>query len=279
MGGRQDASAAPCKPADETDGLQGLLKVETDARFAIQTNVLHGSNSKPAPCMSGSESKPTPALHERLVGEEVIAFHEQLHIETDRLHEQLNIDVGRLREMTQIDIDAHHEIRQPNAGLMRGGGRLGVGAILLPAQDWRGQPCCQRRIGGGNPVASAGLAGAIASAGLTGGNPAASAGLTARRVSGENHSVGENQITDRPSARGWQAGGFDARQEPLSSEGVSQMDSIPPGRLLTLVRPGNDLVLRESGKQFHSRCRYRVYNRGSWSLPLTTICTGLAITV
>ena len=30
----------------------------------------------------------------------------------------------------------------------------------------------------------------------------------------------------------------------LSLEGVSQMDSIPPGRLLTLVRPGNDLVLR-----------------------------------
>ena len=27
-------------------------------------------------------------------------------------------------------------------------------------------------------------------------------------------------------------------------EGVSQMDSIPPGRLLALVRPGNDLVLR-----------------------------------
>ena len=30
----------------------------------------------------------------------------------------------------------------------------------------------------------------------------------------------------------------------LSLEGVSQTDSIPPGRLLTLVRPGNDLVLR-----------------------------------
>ena len=30
----------------------------------------------------------------------------------------------------------------------------------------------------------------------------------------------------------------------LCLEGVSQMDSIPPGRLLALVRPGNDLVLR-----------------------------------
>ena len=32
--------------------------------------------------------------------------------------------------------------------------------------------------------------------------------------------------------------------QALSLEGVSQMDSIPPGTLLTLVRPGNDLVLR-----------------------------------
>ena len=31
---------------------------------------------------------------------------------------------------------------------------------------------------------------------------------------------------------------------PLSLEGVSQMDSILPERLLALVRPGNDLVLR-----------------------------------
>ena len=31
---------------------------------------------------------------------------------------------------------------------------------------------------------------------------------------------------------------------PLSLEGVSQMDSILPDRLLALVRPGNDLVLR-----------------------------------
>ena len=31
------------------------------------------------------------------------------------------------------------------------------GAILLPAQDWRGQSCCQRRIERSNPVASAGL--------------------------------------------------------------------------------------------------------------------------
>ena len=30
----------------------------------------------------------------------------------------------------------------------------------------------------------------------------------------------------------------------LSLEGVSQTDSIPPGRLLTLVRPGNNLVLQ-----------------------------------
>ena len=30
----------------------------------------------------------------------------------------------------------------------------------------------------------------------------------------------------------------------LSLEGVSQTDSIPPGSLLTLVHPGNDLVLR-----------------------------------
>ena len=33
-------------------------------------------------------------------------------------------------------------------------------------------------------------------------------------------------------------------RRPLSLEGVSQMDSIPPCRLLTLVCPGNDLVLR-----------------------------------
>ena len=32
----------------------------------------------------------------------------------------------------------------------------------------------------------------------------------------------------------------------LSLEGVSQMDSILPDRLLALVRPGNDLVLRRS---------------------------------
>ena len=33
---------------------------------------------------------------------------------------------------------------------------------------------------------------------------------------------------------------------PLSLEGVSQMDSILPERLLALVRPGNDLVLRRT---------------------------------
>ena len=38
----------------------------------------------------------TDALYDRIVGEEVITFHEQLKIETDRLHEQINIDVGRL---------------------------------------------------------------------------------------------------------------------------------------------------------------------------------------
>ena len=32
--------------------------------------------------------------------------------------------------------------------------------------------------------------------------------------------------------------------QSLSFEGVSQMDSILPDRLLALVRPGNDLVLR-----------------------------------
>ena len=34
------------------------------------------------------------------------------------------------------------------------------------------------------------------------------------------------------------------RQRALSLQGVSQMDSIPPGRLLALVRPAFDLVLR-----------------------------------
>ena len=33
-------------------------------------------------------------------------------------------------------------------------------------------------------------------------------------------------------------------EQSLSLEGVSQMDSILPDRLLALVRPGNDLVLR-----------------------------------
>ena len=51
----------------------------------------------------------TDVLYDRIVGEEVITFHEQLKIETDRLHEQVNIDVGRLDEMTQFDVDAHCE--------------------------------------------------------------------------------------------------------------------------------------------------------------------------
>ena len=45
-------------------------------------------------------------------------------------------------------------------------------------------------------------------------------------------------------ARGSSWSGTGRTSATLSLEGVSQMDSIPPGRLLTLVRPGNDLVLR-----------------------------------
>ena len=41
---------------------------------------------------------------------------------------------------------------------------------------------------------------------------------------------------------------------PLSLEGVSQMDSIPPGRLLTLVRPGNVLRMIRNLKRCAQAC-------------------------
>ena len=37
-----------------------------------------------------------------------------------------------------------------------------------------------------------------------------------------------------------------AKADALSLEGVSQMDSIPPGRLLALVRPGNNLFQKNA---------------------------------
>ncbi|CAJ1343616.1 unnamed protein product, partial [Effrenium voratum] len=99
--------------AIETDDLREWLPDETDvrrdqlltdainleARFKFKTDALYE--------WLGVK---TDALYDRIVGEEVITFHEQLKIETDRLHEQINIDVGRLDEMiTQFDVDAHCE--------------------------------------------------------------------------------------------------------------------------------------------------------------------------
>ena len=50
---------------------------------------------------------------------------------------------------------------------------------------------------------------------------------------------------------------------PLSLEGVSQMDSILPERLLALVRPGNDLVLRRirSLKRCVQACGCKIMTR------------------
>ena len=85
----------------ETDVRRDQLLTDTinlEARFKFKTDALHE--------WLGVE---TDALYDRIVGEEVITFHEQLKIETDRLHEQINIDVGRLDEMTQFDVDARCE--------------------------------------------------------------------------------------------------------------------------------------------------------------------------
>ena len=86
---------------DETDVRRDQLLTNTinlEARFKFKTDALHEWLAVE-----------TDALYDRMVGEEVITFHEQLKIETDCLHEQVNIDVGRLDEMTQFDVDAHCE--------------------------------------------------------------------------------------------------------------------------------------------------------------------------
>ena len=118
----------------QTDGTQGVLKIQTDAalsRFASATDVLREwlpdeTDVRRDQLLTDTinlEARfkfktdalhewlavETDALYDRIVGEEVITFHEQLKIETDRLHEQINIDVGRLDEMTQFDVDAHCE--------------------------------------------------------------------------------------------------------------------------------------------------------------------------
>ena len=46
-----------------------------------------------------------------------------------------------------------------------------------------------------------------------------------------------------------------AKTRPLSLEAIPETDSIAPGRVLTLVRPGNDLVLRRIRNQTFAACR------------------------
>ena len=90
------------------------------------------------------------------------------------------------------------------------------------ARNAPGQSCCHSRIGGSNPVATAGL------------TPVATPGLTAGRVSGEKtlcQRYCEDSIAGRPSVL-------------ARVEGVFQMACILPERLLALVRPAFDLVLR-----------------------------------
>ena len=123
------------------------------------------------------------------------------------------------------------------------------------ARDAPGHSCCQRRIGGSNPVAAAGLTRqSCCHARIVKGNPVATPGLTAGRVSGEKtlcQRYCEDSIAGRPSvlARAWQAAGYAGQARPgyagqlgprSHSQKKSVLQSSPHGRtgiFVTLVPP------------------------------------------